>query len=72
MGRRHKKTGGIKLITVRPERRKSTKSLTEFFSVRTDIPPGVVCASFGDHCMEPARVYTGDRVLRNDRKRGKR
>ena len=53
-------------------RHKASTSLTEFFSVRTDIPPKVVCASFGDHCMEPARVYTGDRVLRNDRKRGKR
>ena len=52
MGRRHEKTGGIKLVTVKPERREITKSLTEFFSVRTDIPPEVVCASFGDHCME--------------------
>ena len=60
MGRRHEKTGGIKLVTVKPERREITESLTEFFSVRTDIPPEVVCASFGDHCMELLpRGYNG-------------
>lgn len=29
-----------------------TRFFTEIFSVRTDILPEVVCASFGDHCME--------------------
>ena len=66
------KINGVKSVAVKLKRQEPAWSLTEFFSVRTDIPPEVVCASFGDHCMEPARVYTGDRVLRNDRKRGKR
>lgn len=29
-----------------------TRFFTEIFSVRTDILPEVVCAFFGDHCME--------------------
>ena len=30
----------------------SAHPFTEIFSVRTDIPPRVVCALFEDHCME--------------------
>ena len=48
-----------KLSKVRQVKMKSNRSadqrarpFTEIFSVRTDIPPEVVCASFGDHCME--------------------
>ena len=46
------------------------KPFTEIFSVRTDIPPEVVCASFGDHCMEPCLPHGQGRVLRSDRKQG--
>ena len=46
------KINGVKSVAVKLKRQEPAWSLTEFFSVRTDIPPKVVCASFGDHCME--------------------